>query len=323
LFGASVKKVSKKGTVIVDSGINDGFIKKAKVCIFDGDKKVYCGKILKSKKSMSMLRVKKKYLKRIKKGQEVRLMTAENLQNIASAVGATGKSSVRVGYYPSLMGPTTYNFVNYKTDPNNDATTLWESGKGSKTSRMFGFMMAYEMGLSSGNALDIGVYYRSSIDGEAAVEDYYTSDTSQFSTSDTTGSSFGVYTDYELGWLMMGGRVLVPVGLGIDMETITHKTTTGDDNNTVASIEIASVTSTIMTAIIRTGAHYEYAIGPVGIRVGLIVGIPVSGEAKPSGSVTSPEGGAISNQEKDFEQALGHTKTGLSVDLPMSLSYSF
>ena len=187
-----------------------------------------------------------------------------------------------MSYVPTLVNSSTYNYLSYETDVNSDANTLWKQ-QGERTMALFGIGLSYELGFSPSSGLEIGLTYKaeSSVAPTNTFEVSYTSDNKRFVTSNTKSTTLGFFTDYMMKFNISNlSRFQIPLGLGIDSDTVVHTSTTDDDNGAFAQETIAEMTSTIMVINLRTGSHFEYNFGSLGLRFGLVLNIPVSGESK-------------------------------------------
>ncbi len=323
-YSAVVTKISKKRrTLVIDEGRSTGFKKGEKVCVFRGERKVACGYVTKAKKSKALIKIRsRKSLRRIRKGYSVQLLSDISL---AESTSKKVLSSFRVNYLPTIISPSSFNFLSYKTNPNGDNSTLWNE-ETTKSMTIVGLGLSYEYGLSPFSSIDIGLTYKINNEPskENSFETSYTTLQERYTLASTLTTAVGFYLDYSFDWgLSNHSRFQLPMGLGIESETLKSTTTTKSDSGNYPEELIADVTSSIMTTILRLGSHYEYSIGSFGFRFGLTLGVPISGESSISGKVSSPEGGSEEVQLKDFEEKLAHSKSSFSLEVPMSLQYQF
>ena len=210
-------KSSKRRLVKIDEGAAAGFIKGAKVCIWnDAGKKVACGTVRRAKDNFAYLRVKsKKRLKRIKKGMEVKLYKApgsDPTESIASKKngGTDHRYNVKLGYVFTALTPSTYNKLTYSPVSGSTAQdSLWKS-EGAASSSLFGFALDGEMGVGESMAVAFGLRYR--LNRDFLAQSDYNDVKTQYVDIKQTGSAIGLYSDFtfldlDIGTTFFGALV--------------------------------------------------------------------------------------------------------------------
>jgi hypothetical protein len=317
-FSAEVKKINEKtGAIYIDEGESTGFSKGKKVCLFDGEKRVACGRILKAVKKKAILKVPKSKVASVHTGFTVSVVESSD----ASKTG--GKSpymmSVTLGAHFLPSTPGIYNNLNYVA-PTTGATSLWEASSVSSQIIVPPAMSLEVELLSLGliGGFRYGVYPNSS---QTASYDSTTE-----ITTDMTASDLGVYFDY-----IVFRRWGLNFGLGLDID-ISSVTMSGSQTATDGSVnELFSATSSLNVFSARIPVSYKLTFDSFGISAGLALIVPLYA-TNPAESLTTPtSGGAaapataaqIVDQDADLSDSLNHTKGTIAFDVNLGVFYQF
>lgn len=328
---ATIKKIIKKKYFLIDEGPAEGFKKSAKVCVYDGEKKIACGKVVKSKGKKSIIRVSKSKTKLVKKGFTVNLYKKKSTSSDAPLAKNSDKKESRkfalsAGYSLTAASPSAYNINSYipPYDESGQAqkyNTLWKKETSDASSLIgFGGTFDYYFG---GSKLGAGARYR--VHQPRIIESNY--DISEdFLNSNISASALGFWLDYYFK-LLNFGSFSISAGAGGDIDisdvviTIDKESADGSTSETYYEI-----TSSLSTISLRLALEAELAIGFYGFRLNTNVLIPVTANPTFSAEISDPQVENYTdgiNATDDFEETLAHRKQSYGLEILMSTYISF
>lgn len=324
LYAASVKKVLKKRRiVIINVGKNEGITKGTKVCFLkDSGKKVACGRVRKVKSKISVVKVSKKRIRRIKRGMEASYETGNSGTKVASSSSnlSNKKTQVQVFYLITPMAPSTFKKLNY-SEPQSGAETMWESSGDVGSAYLgLGANVIFSM---FGKTIGAGARMRTYTSQKA--EGYYQENTpSQYALTELEASSVGFWMDYYyFDTKMSMFLVKVAAGIDIDMTTVDLTSTQGDDN-TSDNNPIASATSKATTLSIRNLVNIYMDLGGFGVGTMVNFLLPLYSTSSFSGSVEDPNSSNLGVEPvDDLDVSLDHKKAAFGLELMLHGYYSF
>lgn len=327
-FSAEVKKVAEKtGAIYIDEGETSGFTKGSRVCFFEGDTKITCGKVIKAVKTKAIVKVPKSKVHKIHPGLTVNLANAGASAETPEAISSTyNPYSVSVGLTLHLMPmtPGTYNNIDYVA-PAAGNTSLWETS--SQVSSLIvppGFGLEIEL-LNFGVVAGIRFGFFTS---SSQPNTYDTTVLTQTLTTNIKATDLGVYFDYIFykRWDLHFG-----VGVDFDLTSVTLSGVMTDDSDpTAGETELYNLTSSLSVFSLRVPVIYKYAFGSFGLMgsVNLLVPLFALG---PNQSITSPttEGpdtrtaAVTDDHDTDLSESLDHKKGTVAVDFLLGIFYQF
>ncbi len=330
-FSAEVKKINEKtGAIYINEGDTTGFSKGNKVCLFDGEKKVACGKITKSVHKKAIVRVPKKKFDRIHLGFTVALLNTDKESNNAITKSTSFKSpytmSIGVNAHFLPMTPASYNNLDYVA-PLVGNTSLWET---TSTSNKIlippGFGVEFEL-----INLNIALGFRFAIfSGSSTATLFDEAKTNLTMTSDTKATDLGAYFNfiYLRRWDLNFG-----IGVDYDLSTVVFNGTQTDDNDETVSNNLYNATSALKVISLRLPLSYKYAIGSFGINLEFDALIPlyVMGPTQSLETLTSPNlhlqsttaSSIVPTQDADLSESLAHQKQSFAADVVLGIFYQF
>lgn len=296
---ATVKRVlRKKSVVIIDEGKSSGIQKKAKVCFFNGDgEEITCGRVRRVKKSVSYVRVKKKFIKKIRKGFS------------AEVEGGGGGSSSSSGSMLAIRGflggsyllPASATAPAYAASTASSGGPFWESGTERGTGVMVGGEVEYV-------PLSIAAGFRYFVMSPVwKVEMDYSDTATEYVYLEQSQSSMGFWADY-LYPLNMGGMTLnVGGGLDIEMSTVRFEAlqmTDGSDE----SANLAQGTSSVTAIGLRVPVRLDVPMGGIILNVGgaLVIGLSGTPAISFASESEDPNATDLAKYEEEFAAALAH-----------------
>lgn len=319
-FPAEVKKISKKtGAIYINEGSTKGFVKGIKVCLFDLQTKIACGRVSKAVKRKAIIRVPKSKVDKIRTGFTVSVQGGGERPKPGPAdtsmPPAPFAMSITLNLHFLPLTPATYENLNYVA-PGGGSASEWSS-IGTASNLLLPPAFGFEFELIDFKML---VGFRYGIYGGSSQADYY--DTTQPNltlTTDTQASDIGIYFDYTYYKMW---DINFQVGLDLDMTSVTLKGTQTDDNNASTSNELYDATSSLKVFSLRLPFVYKYSFGSFGINTALDLLIPLY-EMGPTQTATTPTTQTSTDQEDDLKTSLGHTKSSFAADLVLGVYYQF
>ena len=352
-LAAKVRAISKKRSMVkVNAGVNKGYFKGAKVCIYRKKKKVACGKVIKVKPTSSFVKVSKKRLKRIKKGMRVRLrskarrkateMVEEGIGKgkeamAQSSSGTDHRTNLKLNYFATILAPAVYEKITYAapeidTATNQEVTsvdTLWQWQSDSTASlSILGFGAESEFGIGKSMAISVGLrlrFYRDFI----SPADYNKTVPEQFVETEISAQAFGLYSDFTFLDIAMSESLFwrLSSGLDIDMSTVKLTATQKDDDSSDTT-EIASTESKLTVLSLRLGTNFNFMVlEPIGIVFGTNLLIPIT-TFSASASTENNDPNATSklsggDGQADLDAALDHRKAGFGAEVVLGAYFAF
>lgn len=334
-FGASVVSLSKKKRVAVikpDSG--EVFAKGDDVCIFEDEQQVACGKVRRVTKSgRAYVRIgTKAQFSKVKKGLIAKKEdgdTSTTSGEASSASGAKQPFRVWIDYSGQVMAPTTFKKISYaKSGTGITRSSLWDQGD-DNGSALLGAKLGFAIPFGT-SAINTGFRFQKFTD-VIVQSDYIDGNADQYVETNQTGSSMGLWFDYNLMTMAIGSssRIDFYSGLDIDMSTVNLKATHLSDNSTdTVSGEFATATSKLTVASLRVGSDFAFMFVPsFGANFGVDLLIPLaviseSFEASVSDSVAASQTPDL-KQDEDLKDALGHTKAGFALGVNIGIALKF
>lgn len=352
-WGATITAISKKKALIkIDEGTSAGFNKAVKACIYDeADKKLACGKVTKAKAKIAFIKVSKKVLKKLAKGNIVKVATGADAKGGKGEEDGTNptqdssgivphRTNFHVAAVPGFVAPASYNKLTYKPPFDADGTkqdsfnTLWQS-EGASSMSLFGVQIAGEFAIGQSNSISVGLRYATYREFVAQA-DYDTSDLEQYVETTETATAIGLFTDFTYYEIPFTNSFFWrnSVGLDIDMSTVTfkatHKSQDGDDEGSDTATplgDIFTATSKLTVVSLRLGTNLNWTVfEPIGIVVGPQILIPITTfGANFSAKVTDPHATENSayDGETDLKEALGHKKASFGVQMLLAAYVAF
>ncbi len=333
-FAAEIKKINEKsGAVLIDEGKETGFMKGKKVCIYDGEKKVACGKVVKAANKKALVRVSKKKIDLLKTGFVVSLVDedtkAEPKKEAAAAVVSPYTMSITLNVHFLPMTPSGYSQLEYVPSASGN-TSFWNSdGTASSILIPPGFGLEFEM---IKWRLLIGARY-------GKFPSWSQNNTNAFSNANLvmntsiTATDLGVYLDYIYykRW-----HIDFAAGLDIDMTSLTMNATQTDSSGATAGIDAYDATSSLTTFSLRLPFIYKYAFGHFGLSLALDLLVPLYA-AGPNQSVsvapdvsgatvgTSATTGTIVSPDDsiDLLNSLNQKKSSFAADIVFGVFFQF
>lgn len=328
---ATIKKIIKKKYFLIDEGPAEGFKKSAKVCVYDGEKKIACGKVVKSKGKKSVIRVSKSKTKLVKKGFTVNLYKKKSKSSAKPIATSANKKESRkfalsAGYLLTASSPSAYNINSYipPYDESGQAqkyNTLWKK-ETSDASSLIGFAGTFDY-YFGGSKLGAGARYRAH--QPRVIESNY--DISEdYLTSNISASALGFWLDYYFNLANFGSFSLSAGGGGdIDISDIAIKidkqSADGSANETYYE-----VTSSLSTISLRLVLEAEMSMGFYGFRLNTHALIPIMTNPTFSAEISDPQVENYADEvtaANDFEETLAHRKQGYGLEILMSTYLSF
>ncbi len=332
-FSATITKINTKtGAILINEGEASGFSKGKTACIFDGAKKLTCGKIAKATKTKADLRVPVQAAATLKNGNTVTLSDTTNTPSTTQKkVGSQKepepqipprKYSLALNMHFLPMTPASYGNLEYIADTAGN-TSFWKAD--STASSMLlppGFGAEMEMlnwGLIFG--LRFGFFAGSSILTDADGT------TSNVMTTSLSATDFALYLDY-IYYKRWG--VNFAAGLDFDMNSV--KLSASSDNGSGA-VDVYSATSQLNIVSLRLPFIYKYAFGRFGLSAAFDLLVPlvamgptttVSNAPDLVAGATAPTGTKVPvDDTTDTTEALAHKKQSLAVDLVVGFYFEF
>ena len=329
LFASTVTKVdSAKGGVYIDEGISSGIDKDSTVCFYDADDaEIGCGKVVKAKKTKAVVKIKKKkILQKIEAGTTARLMEGEGGESEKKAdKGAKGKKSAMrhrrnfKAMYVLGMVPAPYKKLSYDADPK-EAKFDWKDN-GSTALNISGAGAEFEFAAGS-VSIALGGRFRYFFDFISTADYGQGQRAAVYVELKESGSSFGTWLDVHFLEAAMGKTSFFKMGLGLDYDasTVTLLATQKDDDKKIQDTEIINATSKASIIGIRIPLNLSFFFDPVGINLGIIPIVPVSGTSVLSATFA---GQADETQSEKLKLALAHQKASFAADITLGLFAAF
>jgi len=331
-YSAEVIKINEKTQAIfINEGESTGFTKGSKVCFFDGEKKVSCGKVMKAVKKKAIAKVPKTKFSIIHTGFTVTLLDSQQPvskpMESAASEGSEHKVSIALNVHLMPLTPATYNNIDFLA-PTTGSSTLWESSSTTQSILVPpGFGLEVELlrtGLVAG--FRFGLYPSASQPNQ-----YDSTQTNLSLTSDITATEIGAYIDYIYlrRWSLNFG-----LGIDFDMTKVTFSGTETDENDGSVNTEVYSATSSLNVISLRLPVTYKYSFGHFGIAGTLALLLPLYAMG-PTASVTTPTTptslrlaepnytSIVSDQDADLKDSLAHKKASFAVDFALGIFYQF
>jgi hypothetical protein len=342
-FSASVKKVKrKKRYVYIDQGSSDGVKKGMKVCFKDNnDKKITCGKVRKTRKKSSQVKVRsKKRIKRIKKGFTAEVIGLEtppvgglippNVKTAGETSSSEKSLAFRYFYTPGL-DTGSYNILGYVPPPSDSsvaATTLWEA-TGVQNLSLLNFSLEFEY-----LPVDLvwGLSYSKPINVQGKLLDYTRGAREPFISSLMDSSTVGTYFDYYIiSPRAVSSGLKVAVGLDIDITSVKFSAKLRQ-NEADTGLEIYKLSSSLTIFSLRIPLSYEVSLGSFALNFGANLLIPLASTKPVSKINISDSNISRYNQSSDEENksfaetdvtaALDHKKSSFAAELVLGFGYA-
>lgn len=328
-FSMTVKrKLVKKGVVVVNTD-GESVSKGDKICIFGKKgKKIACGKVRRLKGGSAFVKVPKKRIKRIKKGQTASLDGAASTSLAGGVSSDSNYASTRndkdfsfLTFLGGSISPA-FNATGPKYTPAGAATgeQYWEPGDAKGLGAFLGLELLYNpIGLAAGfRYFAVHEAWRINMDYTAPAD-------ATFVSLVQTQSSMGFWLDYLYAIDLSGSKFSLGLGLDIDMSTVESEALQRDDNDSSVNNVLMQASSSLTAIGLRIPLRYDIDLGGMDFFIRTTVVVGVSGEAALSAKDTSDTNVSNATPEKyneDYAAALDH-KPGLGIMGALGISFSF
>ncbi len=267
--GAVLEVQKAKKTVVVEGSADDGFVKGATVCIFDGSKKISCGKIKKSKGNKAYVAITKK-LKSIKKDMDAQVDGDAGGSSVAKTI------DIRLAFIYALSAPSTFKLLDLDTSgqDTSGASSAWVQNSDAAAATAFSGEVVFPLA-----GVKFGLGFRHMDRTYTANMDYNVSQPSEYLAFTHTEASNAVMINVYFAHIAMGPATIeLGAGLDVDMSSLTvnieHKSDTSSQVDTVFS-----GSGSLQTISLAASPTLIFPIGPVGLFFGLKLLLPLSGSS--------------------------------------------
>lgn len=261
------KLIKKKRVAVIDEGKSAGFIKKSKVCFYDGPKKIACGRVLKAKTNKAYVRVSRRSIKGISVGMGARIQGKKSTRSASN-------SYFRINYQLSALTPVSFQKVTYDRPPvEGNVESLW-AGTEVTSSSLLGVSASFcfELGLP------IALGYTAIFYGDYLSQADYDSDIKNFEEITQSASLNGLWFEIFPHNLVVGSNSLnFGYGIGYDSSTVILQGAFKNDSGSETKNLDATSTITVISA--RLSIDYVINAGRFGLSFGLGLAAPVSASA--------------------------------------------
>ncbi len=332
-----VKLDKKRTSAIIDGGSGDGVQRGRTLCIFNReDAQIGCWPVSGVKASQSAITIPKAQFRSVKRGMMVRPAPLQPAPvpggaypqqapraGAAAAPGRTGLAFVTFGYAYVPLLPFNFDVPAFDVDARAAGGPLWKSSSTVKSSPA-AIRFVVETPLTATVALSLGIVYRH-INETKAQGDYDADDPAAFIEQQLTAQSIGV--PLQARWLFGSGRLLflLAEGLEIDYSLVRLRASSKRDDGT-ATQRIADLLSTLTVFSIRGDFAAVMRFSPTfSGQAGLALLIPVaSGGSAEVTKLTLPAGASPTrDHEKDLVSAVGHRRSKVGIEIPITFSVTF
>ncbi len=330
VFCATISKINQaKKLVTVNEGSDTGFVKKARVCFYEGATKIGCAFVKASKNNIASIKPKDKLLAKLKEGLEVRLEPLPTAGLATSTepevAGASSFASyLRVGASFPVANAVTYSNLLYETPLSADIESMW-----TRDSTIKNLGVNVEVGIALSNSLlAFGARSRMFIPKKIA-SDYEDKDKDgyfeRYAETVGRGKSMGVYLDYYyLNFPFGVVSFNLGNGLDFDQSTITLTMDQREDGLDETN-QLFSATSKLTASFLRTNLLLDFDFGSLGFHFGSTIYVPITQKNSFVLSYSDPfTDSSLKNitAEEDLKAKLGH-QAKVGADLFLATYYSF
>ena len=310
------KKIKKSKTIIIDEKVSKG----SKVCFYKSSgKRAGCGKVKKSKRSKSYVKVSGKTYKKIKVGYS----TEKPSRSGRSRKKKSGLGLyVKANYIMTPLSASSYNVMVYNTPYSGDTVdTMWtDQGTGGQSFIGFGGEVGYFLKMVY---LAGGVKYK--LISDQAIDSNYGDNEAEFAQTITGASSLGFYFD-ALYPVLSKGKIEVNVGGGLDIDmssvTVTSTQLSDDDPSIAEPLYTIDSSGMIISLRIRAEGNYEI-MKNLSLSAGGVLLVGVTGAPTASVVADDPNVDQLSadiTPEEDAQIALNHT-AGFGAEIVLGVLY--
>ncbi|MDD9951853.1 MAG: hypothetical protein OXT67_09850 [Zetaproteobacteria bacterium] len=315
---ATVTSISrKKKMIIIDEGREDGFIKGKKVCVFNSDKRVACGVVIRVKKNRAQVKINRDFLK-VKKGFEVRIRGAS--KDDEPEYGP----ALRFLALPVPVGaPANYQLLTYlgANAAGEGSSSLWQSEESytSNANALISFSVGVEFEQRYWQ-VRFGARVREYQSHKRAA-DYDLALPGTFLQTEQSASASGVYVDYFVP--LLDG---LDVGVGVDFDQTTMKFygEVRDDFDSSYNERIYNLESSGLVTSLRLPVRYNSYLDPMGLSFGLTSMIPlyVAGLSNVAQANDTVHGSLVQDAQQDLVDSANFRAGGFTVEVALGLYLS-
>lgn len=332
-FAATITKIdSSKGGAYIDEGKNNGIDKGSTVCFYDSnDLELGCGAVVKASKSKAIVKLKKKkILQKLEVGMTAKVKDedggdssseskADKSSSKSKKTSMKHRRNFKAMYLLGLV-PGPYKKLSYDADAKEKTYTWKDNGSNSLNISGGGAEIEFPTGPVS---LSIGVKYRYFFDFISTADYGQGESSSVYVELKESGSSVGGWFDLHFFEVAMGKSTFFKTGLGLDFEStsVTLLATKKDDDKKISDTEILNAKSSLTTIGVRLPLTLTFFFDPVGIHLGVVPVVPVSGTSTLAATF---ESGATDDQKTEtLKTALAHQKSSFGADFALGLFAAF
>ncbi len=325
---ATITKLNAAKKIIsINEGTDTGFVKKARVCFYDGANKIGCGTVKAAKNNMASVKAKTdKIFQKLKEGLEVRLdQTPLGAPSGETSTTGTGLASyIRfMGIFP-IMNAVTYSNLLYEAPLSQDIQSMWTRDS---TVRSVGGGVEFGIGFTN-SLLAIGARSRIFVPKKIA-SDYEDKDKDGFferyAETVARGQSVGLYLDYYYFHTSFGPLgFMLGNGLDIDRSTVKFSMDQKEDGIDVVNT-LYTGTSKLSALFLRTNLLLDFNFGSLGFHFGTSVLVPLTQKSTLTLVATDPFTDQFltdKSAKEDVQAKLGH-QAKVGADLFVAGYYSF
>ncbi|MBQ48873.1 MAG: hypothetical protein CMP10_15900 [Zetaproteobacteria bacterium] len=313
------------------------------ICIYRNSRKVACGVIRKIKGRNAIVQVKRKYLKRIKRGMRVEPVGRRKRSQRSFKYGAIfepvnkvvrkaakkvklasapiyAKPRVRAGYLVTPLAAVTFDNPAFLI-PSTDPQTLWQIASQSRTA-LFGLSGEYQMPLSRYNGVAAGFKYMQ-YDPYGSISDV-SNDNSEYAEQFITGSQITIYGDFHLARLKSKKYhvdFILGLGLELAMSKIAFVADQKDDDAGDPQVPLADAKSSKNALGLRFFSHFSFQLSrKLAIEISPTLIIPIlnlgqSESAFVDDNKYSTAYGDLVAAEDDLLKALNHSREVVAFEI--------
>jgi len=328
LFGAKIVTINKKRRlVLINAGNNVGIRVNRRMCFYQGDKRVACGRVVKTRHTSSFVSMSIKHIRRVRVG-----MT--NFRNSVKPF------HFRLGYDPYILTPISYNYIYYKffekKETDKDDVSLWM--KDSVSSDIAAQVIAGEVGiaLSSQLLFLLGINL---IPSQTIIADSLNTTIKKMAISTANIQNFGMWLDVFFKKVQLGRGVSVFLGGGIDYfsSKIQLDTELLDENKKVIEKKLYTFSSDLSVVSLRLLTDFTLVLDALPIlpfHITPVLIFPLITSPKQTISQRDPDI-KLARQEansdetddtfalQDISTVLKHEKRSFAIGINISISISF
>jgi hypothetical protein len=331
-LAGTVKEISSAKSQVTVELDDDTYNKGEEVCFYTSkNKKIECGTVTIVRSTSVVVKLpSKKNIKRIKKGMQARADGASDKKSTASTKNATPSAqkkegfSLKLGWSPALVSPSTFNSVGYLAPTSETPATLWEADE-PVTATLAGAAMQVSFPVGS-LALMPGLRFRKFVPSRVDT-DYFPKRLNPFVSSLTTATAIGLFTDLRFlnGGVGSAFGYYASGGLDIEMSSLIFKSTKKDDSGGTPESNMASAESSLTVISLRVGGGLNLIpFKPFGATLGINLLLPLAEFGKKfSGSIEGTETKGLADPGGDLKTEIGHKKNKFGADAQMSVLLAF